>query len=240
MNLLLLAIAPVLIILVYVYYRDKYEHEPLGLLFQGLLAGAVIVLPIIFIDKVLLQFAPAQGSLGFAAYNAFVIAAFVEEGFKLLAVYILIWKNPNFNERFDGIVYAVFVSLGFALVENLMYVMGEGGGASVGYLRAITAVPAHAIFGIVMGFRIGLARFVPSKQKRYLAMAFLFPFLLHGLYDFLLMSQKTALLLMFVPLLMAMYWNGRRLMRKAIANTPFNPVSYTGLIEANPDNSEAE
>jgi protease PrsW len=223
MALLLLAVAPVIILLVYVYYRDKYEHEPLGLLFKGLVMGALTVLPVLAIGLLFRVWMPPAGTFANAAYNAFVLAALPEEGFKLLAVMWLIWKNPNFNERFDGIVYAVFVSLGFAMVENVMYVMGQNGGTHVGLMRAITAVPAHAIFGIVMGFRLGLARFVPSSRLLNLLLAFIYPVLLHGLYDVLLMSGHQLLLLLFLPLLGGMYWNGQRLMRRAMQYSPFNP-----------------
>jgi RsiW-degrading membrane proteinase PrsW (M82 family) len=184
-NLLLIAVAPVFIILAYIYYRDKYEKEPLSLLIQGLIAGGVIVFPILYFEQLIKPFAAPMLQIYSAAWTSFVVAALVEEAFKIFAVYILIWKNPNFNERFDGIVYAVFVSLGFALIENIGYVFAHPNDLKIGLLRAFTAVPAHAMFGIMMGYWIGLARFVPSKRNRYLTRAFTFPFLFHGI-DFIL------------------------------------------------------
>lgn len=116
MNLLLISVAPVFIILVYIYYRDKYEKEPIALLMKGLLAGILCVFPVILTEQIVSSLLPVLFSenIGMAFGNAFLVAGLCEETFKLIAVYILIWKNPNFNERFDGIVYAVFVSLGFA------------------------------------------------------------------------------------------------------------------------------
>lgn len=208
--LLLIAAAPVFIILAYIYYRDKYEKEPIKLLLEGLLAGGVIVLPIIFFERIIQNYSAGFNHMGQAAWTAFMVAALVEEAFKYFAVYVLIWKNPNFNEKFDGIVYAVFVSLGFALVENFGYVFKEGNGMHAGLIRAFTAVPAHAMFGIMMGYWLGLAKFVPSKRSKYLVLAFVFPFLFHGLYDFILMSQHKILLIFFIPLIIYMIFRARK------------------------------
>ena len=121
----------------------------------------------------------------------------------MAALSLLIWKNVEFNEKFDGIVYATFVSLGFAAVENILYVIDNG--VSTGIMRAITAVPAHAIFGICMGYFFGMAKFYPKKRKTYLYLAFLLPFFLHGFYDFILMSGKNFLLILFIPFIIYMW-----------------------------------
>ena len=221
MNLLLIAIAPVFIILIYVYYRDKYEKEPVSLLIKGLIGGMVIVIPIIFAEEFISAHLPLifHEKIGIAFGNAFLVAALCEEAFKLLAVYILIWKNPNFNERFDGIVYAVFVSLGFALVENIMYVFSNGMGTGIS--RAFTAVPAHAMFGIMMGYYLGMARFIVAKRMPYLALAFFVPFFFHGLYDFILMVKINWVLFFFFPLLILMMYRTNMRMKQHSANSVF-------------------
>src|SRR5680860_1439985 len=109
MNLILLSLAPVFIILGYIYFRDKYEKEPIRLLLFALLAGAITVIPILFVEQFLSVFTNLFSGLFSAAWNAFVVAAFSEELFKFIALYLLIWKSPEFNEKFDGIVYAVFI-----------------------------------------------------------------------------------------------------------------------------------
>ena len=202
MNLLLVSIAPIAIILFYIYYRDKYEKEPIPLLLKGLFSGMIIVFPILIVEQTVSSLLPIffSGKIGHAFGNAFLVAALCEEAFKLLAVYLLVWKNPNFNERFDGIVYAVFVSLGFALVENIMYVFSNG--MSTGFSRAFTAVPAHAMFGIMMGYYLGLAKFSSRKKKPMLLLAFLAPFFFHGVYDFILMVEIQWVLLLFFPFLL--------------------------------------
>ena len=124
-NLFLLAIAPVVIIAVYIYMRDKYEKEPIIMLLNALGAGILITVPVLFLERLLSAVMPSFPPQGEAFYSAFIVAGFTEEFFKFLALYVLIWSNRNFNEKFDGIVYAVFISLGFAGVENILYVLPE-------------------------------------------------------------------------------------------------------------------
>lgn len=211
-NLFLLALAPVVMILFYVYFRDKYEKEPVGLLIKAIIAGAVIVVPVIFLERIIGYFNPGiPGSVLNGFWNAFLVAGFSEELFKFIALYLLIWKNPNFNEKFDGIVYAVFVSLGFAAIENIMFVLG--GGHDVAISRAWTAVPAHAIFGIVMGYYFGIAHMYPELRKSYLWKAILIPILIHGIYDFILMAGLPWLLSLFFPFLIYLYYTGLKRMK---------------------------
>jgi RsiW-degrading membrane proteinase PrsW (M82 family) len=223
MNLLLISIAPVFIILAYIYYRDKYEQEPLLLLAKGLVAGCIIVIPTLFFEHLLQSIGSHLSGLNAAAWNAFIVAALVEEAFKFAAVYFLIWRNPNFNEMFDGIVYAVFVSLGFALVENISYVFRDDAGFQVGLMRSFTAVPAHAMFGIMMGYRFGLAKFISNRRTEFLVMAFIVPFFFHGVYDFILMSQESVLILLFIPFVMYLLWRSIIRMKELLQNSFFKP-----------------
>jgi RsiW-degrading membrane proteinase PrsW (M82 family) len=212
MNLIFIALAPVFIIAIYIYFRDKYEKEPIGLLLKSLLAGAVIVVPIIFLERFLGRFSQHMEFYSNAAYTAFVVAAFSEEVFKYLALFILIWQNPNFNEKFDGIVYASFISLGFAAVENIHYVISFG--IQVGYSRAFTAVPAHALFGITMGYYFGLAKFYPHMTNKYLSLSLLLPLLLHGIYDFIIFINLTFSLIIFIPFIIYLWITGFKKMKE--------------------------
>lgn len=224
MNLLVLALAPVVIIAAYIYFRDKYEKEPLRLLLFALLAGGLTVIPILFLEGFLDRFTVRFPWLLAAVWKAFAVAAFSEELFKYLALYLLIWKSPEFNEKFDGIVYAVYVSLGFAAVENVLYVMD--GGLSTGIMRAITAVPAHAIFGITMGFYFGLAKFYEKQRQNLKQKALLFPILLHGIYDFILFTEIGWLTIVFVGFVVYLYISGlkrlRELSKQSIYNTDYD------------------
>ena len=222
MAVLLASLAPVFIILFYIYFRDKYEKEPLGMLVKALLLGIFIVIPVIFVERVLMNLMPQSSKVVEAAYHAFVVAASTEELFKFLALYLLVWKSPNFNEKFDWIVYAVFVSLGFAGVENVLYVMD--GGMQTALTRAITAVPAHAIFGITMGYYLGIARMYQELKSKYLIRALLVPILLHGIYDFILMVEVSWLLLLFVPFLIVLYIMGIKKMKVLSDTSIFKPL----------------
>lgn len=224
MNLLLISLAPVAIIAFYIYFRDKYEKEPVKILLLALALGGIITIPVIFVetflDKFTFHFASSQ--IFKAAYEGFVVAAFTEELFKYLAFVLIIWRNRNFNEKFDGIVYAVFISLGFAAVENVLYVFGSGdAGHQVGLLRAVTAVPAHALFGIAMGYHLGLAKFFPHERVGQFFKALLVPIFLHGAYDFLILSENGILLLIFIPYIVLLWIFGFRRMKRHSDNSVF-------------------
>lgn len=231
-NLLFISLAPVLIIAFYIYNRDKYEREPCTILFKALLTGILIVLPVFLVEKFLTLFFRNAEGLSYAAYTAFVVAGLTEEAMKFLGFCYFFWKERNFNEKFDGIVYAVYISLGFAAIENVLYVFT--GGAGVGIARALTAIPAHALFGIVMGYYFGLARFSESHRRIYLTLAFLMPVIFHGLYDFLLMSNNQILLTAFIPLFIYFWISGFRKMAvlsdasafKEVEEKQDSPVEY--------------
>ena len=210
MNLILISLAPVFIIAAYIYYRDKYEKEPWRVLSRALLIGLLITLPIILLERLLSLYLP-YSHMSAAAYNAFIVASFSEESLKYLSFMLFIWTSRHFNEKFDGIVYAVFISLGFALVENILYVVD--GGVSVGLIRSLTAVPAHALFGILMGFYFGMAKFFPAKRIYYLFLAWSLPWLFHGFYDFCLMTEHYLLLIIFLPFLAFLWFLGFRKMK---------------------------
>ncbi len=210
MDLILIALAPVFIIGFYIYYRDKYEKEPLSLLVKALLAGVIICFPVIFVENFLSYFSQFFGTYR-SVYDAFIVAAFTEEGFKFLALWLLFWKSSDFNEKFDGLVYAVFISLGFAAFENTLYVLK--GGAQVGWIRAFTAVPLHALVGSVMGYYFGIAKFFPAYKIKYLRLSFFLPFLLHGIYDAILMAQHPVLLIFFIPFIIYLWITGFKKMK---------------------------
>lgn len=221
MAILIASLAPVFIILFYIYFRDKHEKEPLGLLIKSVLVGMLVVIPIVFVERLLLAIMPPLEKVASAAYHAFLVAGTTEELFKFLALYLLVWKSPNFNEKFDGIVYAVFVSLGFAAVENVLYVLD--GGYHTAIVRAITAVPAHALFGVTMGYYLGIARMYSEIRKEYLRKALLIPIVLHGIYDFILMVEVGWLLTLFVPYVIYLYVVGMKKMKVLSDASIFKP-----------------
>ncbi len=189
--LLILSILPTVLILLYLYRRDKYEQEPFSLLLKAFGLGALSTVFVVIVVEVSGITANTGNHFIDAFIEAFFMAAIPEELLKFAMLYFLIWKNENFNERFDGIIYAVFVSMGFATLENILYVLQSG--AATAIVRALTAVPAHALFGVTMGFYFSYAKFLPESKNKYLALCIIIPVLLHGIYDFILMWQANLL-----------------------------------------------
>ncbi|WP_313791347.1 PrsW family intramembrane metalloprotease [Lacinutrix neustonica] len=186
MDLIVFALAPIFTVIVYIYLKDKYEKEPTGLLFVSFLLGAVVSIIITtLLYSVFHVVAPLTNGLSVLQQfvQAFFVVGFSEELSKYLIVLLFAQRRVAFNEPFDGIVYAVMVSMGFAATENIMYVLESG--PSTALLRAFTAVPAHATFGILMGYFMGKAKFSNNRIKLNLA-GLLLAILFHGTYDFFL------------------------------------------------------
>ena len=194
--LVLAALLPPFYLLMRVYRLDRIEKEPVKLLFFLFLLGAVSTIPAIALELGL-------GNLLVTIFNQvrltdftvnlyylidnLICVALVEEGLKFVFLRFGTWKNKSFNYRFDGIVYAIFVSLGFATAENVLYVTSNGMGNAV--MLALTAIPGHCIFGIYMGTYYGWAKMYDRRgmngRRNYeLFKALAVPTLLHGIYDY--------------------------------------------------------
>ncbi|WGD34306.1 PrsW family glutamic-type intramembrane protease [Olleya sp. YS] len=186
MQLILMALAPVFIIIFYIYMKDKYEKEPKRLLVISFLLGAIVSIIITtLLYSVFNVYVPLVDKLSVWEQfkQAFFVVGFSEELSKYLIVLLFAQQHKEFNEPFDGIVYAVMVSMGFAATENIMYVLQSGPATAL--VRAFTAIPAHATFGILMGYYMGKAKFAPNKLYLNLLGLF-FAILFHGAYDFFL------------------------------------------------------
>ncbi len=180
--LLAIALAPGAAIGLFIYLKDKHEREPIGLLVKSFFFGVlstIITLLISWPINLLIPIDPS--SIGQQAVHAFLLVALIEEFSKFIFVRWVLYPNKNFNEPFDGIVYAVTVSLGFAGLENILYVMD--GGVETAVLRMFTAVPAHATFGVLMGYFLGKAKFEHQKGH-YAIYALGVATLFHGAYDY--------------------------------------------------------
>ncbi len=185
-QLIIMALAPIATIVAYIYFKDKYEKEPTRLLIISFLLGAIVSVIITTIFYIFFNsFLPLEDKLSVWEQfkQAFFVVGFSEELSKYLIVLLFAQRHKEFNEPFDGIVYAVMVSMGFAATENIMYVLQHG--ASTALLRAFTAVPAHATFGILMGYFMGMAKFKPNKLFLNLC-GLLLAIVFHGAYDFFL------------------------------------------------------
>lgn len=190
-TLLGLAVAPGVAIALYVYLRDKYDKEPLSLLLKSFFAGFVVIVPAAMIELWFKETFVLSGSIASIALNNFVFIGLTEELSKFICLYVVAYSKPDFNEPFDGITYAVMVSMGFATSENILYVMD--GGLHVAVLRIFTAVPAHASFSMLMGYFVGLAKF-KKNARGYLFLGIVTATLFHGAYDFFLSIENIELI----------------------------------------------
>jgi len=141
------------------------------------------------------------GILG-AGYTAFIVAGLVEEYMKRQVVIKQVYYNPVFNEKLDGIVYCVMSALGFATIENIMYVVFRFPDVeSIGLYRALLSVPAHMLFAITMGYYLSLSKFAstPEESNYFYKKSLTVPVILHGIFDFILMSGIELLMLLFIP-----------------------------------------
>jgi RsiW-degrading membrane proteinase PrsW (M82 family) len=180
--LILSAITPVACFLYLIYRRDT-QKEPWTRLLVCFVAGIVSFLPAVFIELVLEWFNIFDSLFLSSVYDAFVVAALTEESLKWALLYLLVWRSRDFDQYYDGIVYAVFISMGFACVENVMYVVENGYGVAA--LRAVLSVPLHGLCGVIMGYFFSLARFSHRRSSGWYILLSLLPAVFaHGLYDF--------------------------------------------------------
>lgn len=205
------ALIPAGLLMRFIYATDKIEKEPMSLLsslaFQGVLAAFLAMLLETAGQFLLRLFVPA-GSVLYLLILAFVVVALSEEWAKYVFLKRRSWNEPNFNYRFDGVVYAVFVSLGFAAFENLKYVFTYG--CSVILPRAVLAIPAHMAFGVFMGAFYGRARQCADRNQHGRACfnriaAVVSAALLHGFYDACVMGSSTASTVVFCLFVAVMY-----------------------------------
>ncbi len=201
LNLFVTAITPGIALALTFYWFDRHDREPISMLLKVFVLGALYVIPAILIENFLLFFNIFGGILG-AAYTAFIVAGLTEEYIKRKVVLKYVYFNPVFNEKLDGIVYCVMSALGFATFENIMYVVFLFSDVeSVGYYRAIISVPAHMLFAVTMGYYLSLAKFssTPEEHRYFFKKSLTVPAVMHGIFDFILMSNIQPLMFLFIP-----------------------------------------
>jgi RsiW-degrading membrane proteinase PrsW (M82 family) len=202
-------IAPGLALLSYFYLKDQFNPEPIRLVLKTFLLGSVITFPIMFIQHVLTTEHIFEGHIA----NAFLATSLPEEFFKWFIVYFIIFHHDQFNEPYDGIVYCVSVSLGFATVENILYILANGLQVALG--RAFMPVSSHALFGVIMGYYFGKGKFtIDNKRASWLLMALIIPYLFHGFYDYIFLTEKRWFTYI-IPFMLFLWWLGMRKVKHA-------------------------
>ncbi len=247
--LLLVALIPAIILCGYIFHKDRVEKEPIPFLLLLLFLGALCATPVLIvsdpvnalIDVFFSLFGRVEGDeivLGPIMTEIYILCSntigvgLIEEGFKWLFLFLATRNSKYFNSLFDGVIYAVFVSLGFAAFENILYTFSNG--LSVGILRAFTAVPGHMFFGIIMGYYYtlwnvyneasklevfyGQKGMITVKSKLsgniYLALSVIFPVLVHGFYDYLCTHNSVISTAIFYLFLLVLYVTQFRRVKK--------------------------
>ena len=200
----LLSILPSIVLFTVVWKKDKIEKEPPKLLFKLFVFGALSTVSAMILGEIFtvitLEFI-YEDTLTFALIDNFILTALIEEGGKYFVLKKCSWKNKAFNYTFDGVVYAVCASLGFATLENILYIMGDT--LSTAIMRGLLAVPGHVIDAIYMGCYYGIAKYEEAlgntkQSKANLKKAIIVPVLIHGFYDFCLSTEYGIFLLVFL------------------------------------------
>ena len=205
-NLMALAIIPGLLLIIYVYKKDKVEKEPVRLIIRLIIFGIISCIVAAGLEQAESAFLPKypEGSVQNALVQSFLMAALVEETVKYLAMRFGSWRYQGFNYRFDGIVYGVSAAVGFAIYENILYVASYGLATAI--VRAFTAVPLHAFCGVFMGVFYSYSKKASLTGQpvfKWTLLALLVPMCIHGVYDtFAFLGERgTMPLLVFVVLL---------------------------------------
>ncbi len=231
--LLILAILPVFLILYFVYKKDKTK-EPIMLLLSFFMKGIASCFFVLAVSDILAIFLPFMGKetsemlFHEVLIYAFICVALVEETCKWMMVYNGGYGHKEFDELYDILVYSIFVSLGFAFFENILYVFSSNS-ISIAILRAVSAIPGHACDAVFMGYYLSLAKQCKimgkeSLEKKYLKMSILIPTVLHGIYDFCLMSGYTLFVLIFLIFVVYLYVNSiKKLNKLSKANRNLKP-----------------
>jgi len=185
MELIALAIAPGIAICLFIFHRDAYNREPKLNLFASFMLGAAVVFPVAYIEIFFSKF--SDNTISGTAITAFLAVALTEEIGKFFVLRFYAYPKKSFDEPLDGIVYGVMIGMGFATLENILYVQKFG--IQTGFLRMFLAVPAHATFGVLMGYHVGKGKFDRPNKSRLLFLGLFWAVLFHGLYDFFLFLQ---------------------------------------------------
>lgn len=224
---LFLALLPSALLALYIYRKDTIEKEPPFMLWGLFFTGALTVVSAIVIGtlgEALFEDVVEPDSLEWLLIDNFLLTALVEEGGKYFVLKKRTWKSPEFNYVFDAIVYAVIVSLGFATVENVLYVIDSDIGTAI--MRAVFSVPGHAIDGVFMGCFYGLAKRHDAAgnkraRKRNLRRALWIPTLIHGFYDFCLSAEdETFIMIFFIFEIIVTFWAFRTVRKLSREDAP--------------------
>ncbi|WP_010530837.1 glutamic-type intramembrane protease PrsW [Lentibacillus jeotgali] len=201
-------IAPAFTLMAFFYLKDRFT-EPFSLMVKTFLFGALLVFPIMFIQYGF----SAENLNGSNFVQSFFISGLLEEFFKWFVFIYIIFHHTDFDAHYDGIVYAVSISLGFATVENILYLFTNG--IEYAFSRALFPVSSHALFGVMMGYHFGKAKIGVAHKNRHIILALLVPFLLHGSYNYILNTITSDWLILLIPFMIGLWFTALHRMKTA-------------------------
>lgn len=215
-----LAVIPGLVLLIFIYTRDKLHPEPKRKVFRLFILGAAIVLPAGVLERLVMN-SPGFNEPGIQGQliTAFFVAGMIEEFLKAAIFDRSVLPTPLLRDRIDCIVYAAAIGLGFATVENILYVTSNGLLTAV--VRSVTAVPAHFMFAVIMGYYFSRARF-DNKSKVY---AYIVPAAVHGTYDAFALSSSLIADFVLVLFLLALVETSVRILERIRRTRPSAQIS---------------
>lgn len=212
--LITISMIPVILLGLYIYNKDTVK-EPKSLLLilfvSGLISSFIVVIINILTALIIPDLYLSDNYQNFGFFKLFILIfleiALVEELSKWVMIRTIGYHHKDFDQLYDIIVYSTFVALGFAAIENALYVLQ--GGITLGIYRAIFSVPGHVAFGVFMGYYLGLAKTVEkndkTKYKLYMTLSILVPTLLHTVYNFFLMKENIWYLIVFLGFIIILY-----------------------------------
>ncbi|MGN7468912.1 glutamic-type intramembrane protease PrsW [Brevibacillus sp. SAFN-007a] len=204
------AIAPGIAIMSYFYLRDSLEPEPISMVIRSFIFGMLLVIPIMVLQYIM----QTEWNWRSGVVAEIIQSAVVEEFFKWMVIFFTAYKHVEFDEPYDGIVYAVAVSLGFATLENLFYLIING--LNIAFWRALLPVSSHALFAVWMGYYLGRAKFSQKKEQEraFLWLSITLPIGLHALYNAIFLSIQNWLVVI-VPFMLVLWWQGLKKVQRA-------------------------
>ncbi|QAS54510.1 glutamic-type intramembrane protease PrsW [Halobacillus litoralis] len=198
------AISPAVAIMTFIYLSKRIELEPFPLIIRMFIIGVIMVFPIMFIQYAF----EVENIFQHPLLKSFFLVGLMEEFFKWFFIVFVAYRHSDFDHHYDGIIYAVAVSLGFATIENVIYLFYNG--IEIAMLRAIFPVSSHGLFGIIMGFYVGKAKFTTVKSKICMAFALFIPVALHTLYDYIITVNESAWMYWITPFMIILWIIGFR------------------------------
>jgi protease PrsW len=232
--LLALAIAPGVAWAMYIYYRDNTEKEPIRLLLRAFLLGFIIVVPVSLIETGLRDaWRLSPQNIFHLFIDNYIVIGFTEETVKFFILWAVAYNRKEFNQPYDGILYAVMVGMGFATSENIVVVLASG--LQTAFMRLATTIPAHAMFAVILGYFIGLSKF-RNHSGRMIMMGIGAATLFHGTYDFCLSIENIPLIGggAIVSLVLGIYLSFKAIQR-LLATEPVRVLKMLGARELAPD-----